>query len=83
MNHETTNITDVFRKPRKCPHCGGKVVPIIYGEPTQEAFEASERGEFVLGGCCINELSPDWECLRCGHQFIRVIRILDPKIPNE
>ena len=72
MSKKTNNITDVLRKPRKCPHCGGKVVRILYGEPTQEAFEAAERGEFVLGGCCINELSPDWECLGCGHQFRKV-----------
>ncbi|MBQ9310282.1 MAG: hypothetical protein IJ222_05380 [Bacteroidales bacterium] len=73
MNQDMSNITSVLRKPRKCPHCGGKVVSILYGEPTPEAFEAAERGEFILGGCCINELSPHWECLSCGHQFIRVI----------
>ena len=73
MNKKNDTVTAVTRKPRKCPQCGGKVVRILYGEPTPEAFEAAERGEFVLGGCCINELSPDWECLGCGHQFIRVI----------
>ena len=73
MTKKTNNITDVLRKPRKCPQCGGKVVRILYGEPTPEAFEAAERGEFVLGGCLVNELSPDWECLGCRHRFIRII----------
>ena len=73
MKQKTDTVTAVTRKPLKCPHCGGKVVRIIYGEPTPETFEAAERGDFALGGCCINELSPDWQCISCGHQFIRVI----------
>ena len=65
----------VSAKPDKCPKCGGKVVEILYGEPTYEAFEASERGEIVLGGCCISidgegDLqSPDWQCIKCETQF--------------
>ena len=73
MNQEPNIITDVLRKPRKCPHCGGKVVSIIYGEPSHELFEKADRGEVILGGCCISDLSPDWQCVSCGHQFIRVI----------
>lgn len=69
MSHNNNTITDVIRKPRKCPHCGGKVVRILYGEPTQESYEQSLQGKFVLGGCCINEESPDWECTSCHHQF--------------
>lgn len=47
---------NIFKKnsvPKTCPKCGGKVVKIIYGEPTEELFEASDRGEVILGGCCI------------------------------
>ncbi len=66
----------VSSKPDKCPKCGGKVVKIIYGEPSIEAFEAEERGEIILGGCCIqidgegNSLMPDWQCKKCNAQFI-------------
>lgn len=66
---EENTITIVTRKPCKCPHCGGKVVRILYGEPTPEAFDQAEQGKFVLGGCYICETSPDWECLSCHHQF--------------
>jgi hypothetical protein len=65
----------VSTKPDKCPKCGGKVVEILYGAPTYEAFEASERGEIVLGGCCIsvdeegNLQNPDWQCIKCKTQF--------------
>lgn len=45
----------VNRKPCKCPKCGGKVVKIVYGMPTPELYEQSERKEVILGGCCIHE----------------------------
>ncbi len=65
----------VSARPDKCPKCGGKVVEILYGMPTSEAFEASERGELVLGGCCITLdengkiADPDWQCIKCETQF--------------
>lgn len=45
----------VNRKPCKCPKCGGKVVPIVYGMPAPELYEKAQRKEVVLGGCCITE----------------------------
>jgi hypothetical protein len=38
----------------------------VYGYPTRETFEAAERGELALGGCVIDEESPDYECRGCG-----------------
>ena len=50
-----------------CPRCGAsEALRIVYGLPTNEAFEAAERSEFRLGGCVIEEESPDFECGRCG-----------------
>ncbi len=66
---EENTITDVRRKPCICPICGGKVVRILYGEPSHETFEQAEQGKLILGGCCISEESPDWECISCHHQF--------------
>ena len=55
------------RRPRKCPNCGSvKVVRILYGMPSHETFEAAERGEIALGGCCISDRDPTWRCLECG-----------------
>ena len=64
MSNKETNI---------CPSCGGKVVPIVYGEPMGELMEMAERGEVVLGGCCIevdkngNSLMPEWTCTNCDY----------------
>ena len=67
----------VTRKPVKCHHCGSRVLRILYGEPTQEAYEQSLQGKLILGGCCINEYSPDWQCPTCGQTYARVILIRD------
>jgi hypothetical protein len=43
-----------------------RALRIVYGLPIHVAFEASERGEFALGGCVIGLESPDYECRDCG-----------------
>lgn len=59
------------RKPINCPYCGGRIVPIIYGEPSEEVFEKYSKGEVMLGGCCITGDDPEWECNKCGQRFRR------------
>lgn len=63
----------VRRKPVKCPHCGAKVLRIQYGYPGPEMMEAAERGEILLGGCCISPDSPDYACPICGQAFIKTV----------
>ena len=54
-----------------CPVCGGKLVPIVYGDPMGEVVEMFKRGEVKLGGCCIRvdkqgrSLEPEWACTKC------------------
>lgn len=53
--------------PKVCAHCGSdRLVPIIYGMPAPDAFEAAERGEIALGGCILDEDSPAFRCADCG-----------------
>lgn len=67
----TKNLFKQNRKPGICPICGGKVVPIVYGMPTGELEEKADRGEVVLGGCCIaldengRSIDPKWACINC------------------
>lgn len=55
------------RSARRCPRCGSaEAVPILYGMPTGDAFEAAERGEIALGGCVVGEEAPELLCRGCG-----------------
>lgn len=61
----------VKRKPAKCSVCKGKVVPIVYGEPSCEIFQKADRKEVVLGGCIITGNDPDWECIECHTKYVK------------
>ena len=61
------------RRPKVCRKCGSPVLKLVYGFPTHEAFEASERGELILGGCCIEEDSPDMRCVSCHQGYKKFI----------
>ena len=55
--------------PKRCPSCGElTLVPYLLGLPTEEAMEAAQRNEVVLGGCCVLGIEPDEQCTSCGHQ---------------
>lgn len=59
----------VDRKLR-CPKCGAVAgVPLVYGLPGCDAFEAEQRGELVLGGCVIEEDAPTHQCVECGDRW--------------
>lgn len=54
----------------RCPACGGNTgVRIQYGYPTREAFEAAERGEIRLGGCCMEIDAAERHCTTCGQEW--------------
>ena len=66
---ETPKIPEL-RKPAWCPKCGSQDIrEIVYGLPTDEAFELAEAGEVVLGGCFITFNDPDWCCMQCQHKW--------------
>jgi rubrerythrin len=56
------------KKPDKCPECGSdRIADILYGLPS---FSPSLRKEIeedkrVLGGCCITNDDPTWQCTSC------------------
>lgn len=53
--------------PSRCPACGGPtIVPVVYGYPSPEMFEAATHDEIILGGCIAYPESPTWECADCG-----------------
>ena len=57
-----------------CPRCGAVSVPIVYGLPSYELFDAADRGEVALGGCCViigGDPQPTRACrgVDCGLEF--------------
>ena len=65
-------MLDVIRRPNRCPLCGGDICDILYGEPTAMWYEdyLKDTGHrAVLGGCCITDNDPDYECAKCGQHF--------------
>lgn len=58
------------RKPAHCPACdSARVVDIVYGYPGPELMEAAANKDVVLGGCCIDDDMPRWQCVECGAQI--------------
>lgn len=64
-------IIDVECKPRKCIACGGKVVPILYGEPDEEGGALIDAKEMIMGGCCVTDNDPQWGCLNCDTIYLK------------
>jgi hypothetical protein len=72
-NPEMTIGKNIEMEPKKCPKCSSKnIIPIVYGMPSEETFKESKKGKFILGGCCIEESSPEWHCKKCGHEWGKV-----------
>ncbi|MGA3210572.1 MAG: hypothetical protein ABSD20_04645 [Terriglobales bacterium] len=59
-----------YRRPA-CPTCAGEdeVVRIVYGDPSPEIIEQSQRGEIALGGCSTGLSEDDWYCRACHRCF--------------
>ena len=62
------------RKPRKCPSCGfSPVGKILYGMPawSVQFQEDVDAGRTIVGGCCISDDDPLWQCFKCGLQIYK------------
>ena len=69
-------------KRPKCPHCGSSaVIPILYGDPAPKAWNAAERDELQLGGCCVENGMPVWHCKKCDFEFGKLT--LDENLKGE
>jgi len=65
---QQTNKKPREPRPTKCPKCGSKVLPIVYGYPGAVTRQESIEGKIILGGCSIVEGAPTWRCDGCGHE---------------
>ena len=60
-------------KPETCPRCGAsKIADILYGMPAySEVKDDLDAGRLVLGGCCVSDDDPPWECTVCNTRVYR------------
>lgn len=57
-----------------CPECGSKnIAEILYGlmMMSVKLEKQIEKGEVVLGGCCIEEYNFSRHCNNCGMKFLK------------
>jgi len=59
------------KKNKYCPVCKkkDKVIPIVYGLPSQGLLKESKKGKVRLGGCMISGCDPSWYCKRDKKEF--------------
>lgn len=58
-----------------CPYCNSNnIAEFVYGEVVldEELKQDLEKGEIVLGGCCIEKDYPSYHCNKCGKDFGKV-----------
>ncbi len=70
MNHRIERT----RRPTKCPTCGFKPMgDILYGMPawSEEFQKEVDSGRLIVGGCCVTDDDPKWECKSCGQQIYK------------
>ena len=79
---ESSSYKNVQKKPKpiqvkkpkpvtyhKCPKCGSRGVPIVYGKPGRALMEKAKKKEVYLGGCCRRPNAPRYHCYKCGTNF--------------
>lgn len=49
-----------------CPWCGEPGIPVLFGYPTEDGFEAGQAGRVILAGCVLfgDDSDPQWQCRR-------------------
>ncbi len=55
-----------------CPYCKSEdVAEYIWGEPCldEDLFKAIDKGEVILGGCCVSNHDPQYHCNACHKDF--------------
>jgi hypothetical protein len=48
-----------------CTSCRGSLLPVVYGYPSSQMWQAQERGELMLGGCTREPAQARFRCPEC------------------
>jgi len=72
---------ELNKDSKECQICGHKIVPILYGLPSDIGLKKAKNGELLLGGCMpgwieVNENGeetyiplPQYGCSHCGQLY--------------
>ncbi len=78
VKDSTTNVDILYptycefsEKKSKCPIClkKDKVIPILYGYPSEKMRQKRDKGKIRLGGCMVTNCDPKWFCTRDDQEF--------------
>jgi hypothetical protein len=67
-----------YSKPKNCPKCKSKkIATILYGLPAfdEQLKKRLNDGSLRLGGCCVTDDDPEWECSKCGIEIYKKRKI--------
>ncbi|MFZ3150893.1 MAG: hypothetical protein WA116_04330 [Anaerolineaceae bacterium] len=65
---------EFLRKTRTCPvYKSKRIATIQYGYPiySEDLQRKLDEGKITIGGCCITEDDPKWECVDCGVELFK------------
>lgn len=63
----TIRIIELDKRPEICSNCGSKVLPIVYGYPTEDDIRLQREGKILLGGSAIG--SANYGCVSCQQTY--------------
>ena len=64
---------EYYPKPSACLVCDSdKILNIVYGYPADSLDKDAQEGKVILGGCCVTDDDPQWQCEKCGTDFYRI-----------
>jgi len=70
----TDSMDEFLGYEPKCPNCGSKMIPIVYGMPSSDLFEEAEQGKVFLGGCMEEVNPPVYHCNKCRRSYSKNLR---------
>jgi DNA-directed RNA polymerase subunit RPC12/RpoP len=71
----TDSMDEFLGDKSRCPHCGNKLINIVYGMPTWKVGEKAKKGEIFLGGCTIYEGEmPKYHCNNCRRSYTKDLK---------
>jgi hypothetical protein len=65
----TSGSEVISRCPVESEDHSDQIIPIVYGEPTDETLANVKKGEILHGGCVVDANSPRWHCKKHDVNF--------------